>query len=149
MRHLYIVLYSTLKYSFLLIFNTLDIEVHYDCYSFSMHRVYSGRNFYIYITPYLIESTLELLVRTGVDLCTHDQYLCMNIVLCSSANCSNKSADDEVGLGGAFGVKCKIAQYRSISLTTQRAAQREEREADSSGHRYSSRCNVLLGILIV
>ena len=45
-----------------------------------------------YITPYLIESTLELLESTGVDLCTHVQYLCTNIVLCSSANCSNKSA---------------------------------------------------------
>ena len=73
-------------------------------------------DFSIHITPYLIESTLVLLERTGVDLCTHDQYLCMNIVLCSSANCSNKSADDEVGLGGAFGVKCKIAQHRSLSL---------------------------------
>ena len=62
-------------------------------------------------TPYLIESTLELLERTGVDLCTHVQYLCMNIVLCSSANCSNKSGDDEVGFGDAFGVKCKIAHY--------------------------------------
>ena len=49
-----------------------------------------------YITPYLIESTLELLERTGVDLCTHVQYLCTNIALCSSANCSNKSGDDEV-----------------------------------------------------
>ena len=69
-----------------------------------------------YITPYLIESTLELLESTGVDLCTHVQYLCTNIALCSSANCSNKSGDDEVGFGDAFGVKCKIAQYRSISL---------------------------------
>ena len=69
-----------------------------------------------YITPYLIESTLELSERTSVDLCTYDQYLCMNIVLCSLANCSNKSADDEVGFGGAFGVKCNIAQNRSISL---------------------------------
>ena len=30
----------------------------------------------IHSTPYLIESTLELLERTGVDLCTHVQYLC-------------------------------------------------------------------------
>ena len=67
-----------------------------------------------YITPYLIESTLELLERTGVDLCTHIQYLCINIALCSPAHCSNKSADDEIGLGGAFGVNCKIAQYRSL-----------------------------------
>ena len=73
-------------------------------------------DFSVHITLYLIESTLELSERTGADLCTHDQYLCMNIVLCSLANCSNNSADDEVGFGGAFGVKCKIAQYRSISL---------------------------------
>ena len=71
-----------------------------------------------HFTPYLIESTLELLESTGVDLCTHVQYLCMNIALCSFANCSNKSGDDEVGFGDAFGVKCKIAQYRSISDTT-------------------------------
>ena len=69
-----------------------------------------------YITPYLIESTLELLESTGVDLCTHVQYLCRNLALCSSANCSNKSADDEVEFGDAFGVKCKIAQNRSKSL---------------------------------
>ena len=69
-----------------------------------------------YITPYLSESTLELLESTGVDLCTHVQYMCTNIALCSSANCSNKSGDDEVEFGDAFGVKCKIAQYRSISL---------------------------------
>ena len=73
-------------------------------------------DFSIHISPYLIESTLELSEKTGVDLCTHDQYLCTNIFLCSSANCSNKSADDEVGLDVAFGVKCKTAQYRSISL---------------------------------
>ena len=72
--------------------------------------------FSTHFTPYLIESTLELLESTGVDLCTHIQYLCRDIALCSSANCSNKSADDEVGLGGAFGVKCNIAQYRSISF---------------------------------
>ena len=47
-----------------------------------------------YITPYLIESTLELLESTGVDLCTHVQYLCTNIALCSSANCSNRTAKD-------------------------------------------------------
>ena len=68
----------------------------------------------IHFTPYLIESTLELLERTGVDLCTHVQYLCRDIALCSPAHCSNKSADDEIGLGGAFGVNCKIAQYRSL-----------------------------------
>ena len=83
---------------------------------FSRYREYIVVKISTYITPYLIESTLELLESTGVDLCTHVQYLCTNIVLCSSANCSNKSADDEVGFGDAFGVKCKIAQYRSISL---------------------------------
>ena len=85
---------------------------------FSRYREYIMVKISIHITPYLIESTLELSERTGVDFCTHVLYLCMNIVLCSLANCSNKSADDEVGLGGAFGVKCNIAQYRSISLTT-------------------------------
>ena len=83
---------------------------------FSRCIEYIVDDFSIHITPYLIESTLVLLERTGVDLCTHIPYMCMNIVLCSSANYSNKSADDEVGLGGAFGVKCKIAQYRSLSL---------------------------------
>ena len=76
---------------------------------FSLYREYIMFKNSTYITPYLIESTLELLKRTGVDFCTHVQYLCMNIILCSLANCSNKSADDEVGFGGAFGVKCKIA----------------------------------------
>ena len=85
---------------------------------FSRYREYIVVKISTYITPYLIESTLELLESTGVDLCTHVQYLCMNIALCSSANCSNKSGDDEVGFGDAFGVKCKIAQYRSISDTT-------------------------------
>ena len=85
---------------------------------FSQYREYIVVKISLHITPYLIESTLELLERTGVDLCTHVQYLCTNIVLCSSANCSNKSGDDEVGFGDAFGVKCKIAQYRSISDTT-------------------------------
>ena len=83
---------------------------------FSRYREYIVVKISTYITPYLIESTLELLESTGVDLCTHVQYLCTNIVLCSPANCSNKSADDEVGLGGAFGVKCNIAKYRSLSL---------------------------------
>ena len=83
---------------------------------FSRYKEYIMVNISTYITPYLIESTLVLLERTGVDLCTHVPYLCTNIILCSLANCSNKSADDEVGFGGAFGVKCKIAQYRSISL---------------------------------
>ena len=64
-----------------------------------------------HITPYLIESTLELLERTGVDLCTHVQYLCTNIVLCSPANCSNKSADDEVLCGVTFPVLCAIVRY--------------------------------------
>ena len=67
-----------------------------------------------YITPYLIESTLELLESTGVDLCTHVQYLCRNIVLCSSANCSNKSADDEVLCGVTFTVLCAIVRYCAL-----------------------------------
>ena len=65
----------------------------------------------IHSTPYLIESTLELLERTGVDLCTHVQYLCTIIALCSSANCSNKSADDEVLCGVTFTVLCVIVRY--------------------------------------
>ena len=71
-----------------------------------------------YITPYLIESTLELLERTGVDLCTRVQYLCTNIVLCSFANCSNKSADDEVLCGVNFPVLCVIVRYRALLCTT-------------------------------
>ena len=64
----------------------------------------------IHSTPYLIESTLELLESTGVDLCTYVQYLCTNIVLCSSTNCSNKSADDEVLCGVTFPVLCAIVR---------------------------------------
>ena len=68
-----------------------------------------------HITPNLIESTLELLERTGVDLCTHIQFLCTNIILCSSANCSNKSADDEVLCGVTFTVLCAIVRYCALS----------------------------------
>ena len=68
----------------------------------------------IHSTPYLIESTLELLERTGVDLCTHVQYLCRNMTLCSSANCSNKSADDELLCGVTFTVLCAIVRYCSL-----------------------------------
>ena len=88
---------------------------------FSRYREYIVVKISIHSTPYLIESTLELLESTGVDLCTHVQYLCTNIALRSSANCSNKSGDDEVGFGDAFGVKYKnrsislnIAQYRTL-----------------------------------
>ena len=69
---------------------------------------------FIHFTPNLIESTLELLERTGVDLCTHVQYLCRDITLCSSANCSNKSADDEVLCGGTFTVLCVIVRYYAL-----------------------------------
>ena len=68
----------------------------------------------LYITPYLIESTLELIESTGVDLCTHIQYLCRDITLCSSANCTNKSADDEVLCGVTFTVLCAIVRYRAL-----------------------------------
>ena len=68
-----------------------------------------------HITPYLIESTLELLESTGVDLCTCIQYLCMIIALCSSANCSNKSADDEVLCEVSFPVLCAIVRYCALS----------------------------------
>ena len=68
----------------------------------------------IHSTPYLIESTLELLESTGVDLCTHGQYLCTNVTLCSSANCSNKSADDEVLCGVTFTVLCAIVRHCAL-----------------------------------
>ena len=82
---------------------------------FSRYREYIVVKISTYITPYLIESTLELLESTGVDLCTHVQYLCTNIVLCSSANCSNKSADDEVLCGVTFTVLCAIGRYCALS----------------------------------
>ena len=71
-----------------------------------------------YITPYLSESTLELLESTGVDLCIHVQSLCTDIVLYSSANCSNKSAYDEVLCGVTFPVLCAIVRYRALLCTT-------------------------------
>ena len=83
---------------------------------FSRYREYIVVKISTYISLYFIEFSLEFFESTGVDLCTHVQYLCTNIALRSSVNCSNKSGDDEVGFGDAFGVKCKIAQYRSISL---------------------------------
>ena len=72
----------------------------------------------LHITPYLIESTLELLESTGVDLCTHVQYLCRDIALCSSANCSNKSADDEVLCGVTFPVLCAIVRHCALLCIT-------------------------------
>ena len=81
---------------------------------FSRYREYKVVKISIHFTPNLIESTLELLERTGVDLCTHVQYLCRNIVLCSSANCSNKSADDEVLCGVTFTVLCAIVRYCAL-----------------------------------
>ena len=68
----------------------------------------------LYFTLLLLKSTLELLESTGVDLCTHVQYLCRNLALCSSANCSNKSADDEVLCGVTFPVLCAIVRYCSL-----------------------------------
>ena len=68
----------------------------------------------IHSTPYLIESTLELLESTGVDLCTHIQYLCTNIALRSSANCPNKSGDDELLCGVTFTVLCAIVRYCAL-----------------------------------
>ena len=82
---------------------------------FSRHREYIVVKNSLHITPYLSESTLELLERTGVDLCTHIQYLCRDIALCSSANCSNKSADDEVLCGVTFPVLCAIVRYCALS----------------------------------
>ena len=85
---------------------------------FSRYREYIVVKISLHITPYLIESTLELLERTGVDLCTHIQFLCTNIILCSSANCSNKSADDEVLCGVTFPVLCAIVRYRALLCIT-------------------------------
>ena len=85
---------------------------------FSRHREYIVVKISIHFTPYLIESTLELLERTGVDLCTHVQYLCTNIVLYSFANCSNKSADDEVLCGVNFPVLRAIVRYCALLCTT-------------------------------
>ena len=82
---------------------------------FLRYREYIMVKISTYITPYLIESTLELLESTGVDLCTHVQFLCTNIILCSSANCSNKSGDDEVLCGVTFTVLCAIVRYRALS----------------------------------
>ena len=48
---------------------------------FSRYREYIVVKISTHFTPYLIESTLELLESTGVDLCTHVQYLCRNIAL--------------------------------------------------------------------
>ena len=84
----------------------------------SRYRRYIVVKISIHFTPNLIESTLELLERTGVDLCTHVQYLCMIIALCSSANCSNKSADDEVLCGVTFPVLCAIVRYWALLCTT-------------------------------
>ena len=81
---------------------------------FSRYREYIVVKMSTHFTPYFIESTLELLERTGVDLCTHVQYLCTNIVLCSSANCSNKSADDEVLCGVTFTVLYVIVRYCAL-----------------------------------
>ena len=81
---------------------------------FSRCREYIMVKISIHFTPYLSESTLELLESTGVDLCTHVQYLCRDIALCSSANCSNKSADDEVLCGVTFTVLCAIVRYRAL-----------------------------------
>ena len=82
---------------------------------FSRYREYIVVKISIHFTPNLIESTLELLERTGVDLCTHVQYLCMIIALCSSANCSNKSVDDEVLCGVTFTVLCANVRYCALS----------------------------------
>ena len=38
------------NFAFTLIFNILDIEVHYVCHVFTVHRVYNGQNFYTYHT---------------------------------------------------------------------------------------------------
>ena len=85
---------------------------------FSRYREYIVVKNSLHITPYLSESTLELLERTGVDLCTHIQYLCMNIALRSSANCSNKSADDEVLCGVTCTVLYANVRYCALSCVS-------------------------------
>ena len=85
---------------------------------FSRYREYIVVKISIHFTPNLIESTLELLESTGVDLCTHVQYLCTNIILCSPANCTNKSANDEVLCGVNVPVVCAIVRYCALLCTT-------------------------------
>ena len=85
---------------------------------FSRYREYILVKISTHFTPYLSESTLELSESTGVDLCTHVQYLCINIALCSSANCSNKSVDDEVLCGVNFPVLSAIVRYCALLCTT-------------------------------
>ena len=55
---------------------------------------------------------------TGLYLCTDIGHVCINIALCSSANCSNKSADDEVLCGVNFPVLCLIVRYCALLCTT-------------------------------
>ena len=94
-----------------------------------------------HFTPYLIESTLELLERTGVDLCTHVQYLCTNIVLCSFANCSNKSADDEVLCGVTFTVLCVIVCYCALSCVIVHYFENQLKKMPNYLHRARKCCN--------
>ena len=68
-----------------------------------------------HFTPYLIESTLELLESTGVDFCTFDRFLSSDFVLCSFANYSDKVAKDELLSVPAQPLSCSIAQYRALS----------------------------------
>ena len=113
-QHIYIVLYCMWIFAFTLIFNILDIEVHYDCYVFTVKRVYSGQNYLGFHTVVLKTTTVDF-ETTGVDFCTSDRFLSSDFVLCSSANCSNKSADDEVLCGVTFTVLCAIVRYCALS----------------------------------
>ena len=60
---------------------------------FSRYREYIMVKISMHITPYLIESTLELLERTGVDF-MHTMIMCVHkFTLLCFANCSNGMAD--------------------------------------------------------
>ena len=82
---------------------------------FSRYREYIMVKISTYITPYLIESTLELLERTGVDFCTLDRILSSDFALCSFANYPDKVAKDELLSVPAQPLSCSIAQYRALS----------------------------------
>ena len=75
MQHSYIVLYYMPNLAFTLIFNILDIEAHYDCYVFTVRRVYSGQIFYIYHTvSYRIHAWTLRKYRCGF-MHTHSIYV--------------------------------------------------------------------------
>ena len=90
-------------------------ESHYDFY-ISQCIEYIVVEISLYFTLLLLKSTLELLEKTGVDF-THTMMICVHkSTLWCLANYSKGVADSVVWFGGAFRVKCSVAQYRSISF---------------------------------